>query len=130
MGNRSGSRKLEIRKHSSSKADSRNSRGQKTFESVPRSQILTVSLCPLLVRRVVVPFVFDNTFKTIDNQPELVLKRVGATSSVHPGIEKLGSWHGGYLPMLDGLFLKTGDNSFLCVTLEGRTDVSEKQDFT
>lgn len=32
--------------------------------------------------------------------------------------------------MLGGLFLKTGDNSFLCVTLEGRTEVSENQDFT
>lgn len=93
MGNRSGSRKLAIRKRSSSKmerkADSRNSRGQKTFESVPRSQILTVSLYPPLVRCVVVPFVFDNTVKTIDYQPELVLKRVEATSSVHSGIEKL-----------------------------------------
>lgn len=32
--------------------------------------------------------------------------------------------------MLDELFLKTRDNSFLCVTLEGRTEVSENQDFS
>lgn len=50
------------------------------------------------------PLMFGHTCKTIIYKSKQILKRVEATSSVYAGVEKLSSWHGSCLWMLDRYF--------------------------